>query len=472
MPAHYHYPTSTYSRTDRSNVALGNQACNHSAMGRRWMKFLVLALTVSHLSHQLLCIGFLGTSNLGDAQIRSRKIVRAASPVADGLGVASAVASLTDFFFWCLDYYKKNLKLVAALEQFGDVDNHANRLFQQIKESRSVIVPSLQGLPKQPIRDTKFTALMREILRDTKTAGISAVYAEPGVGKSVAVAVAIQAEYSKSAATTALLQGNFEKTLEDFFRVCDAKRANDVAWRLFSLLRASNKRLHIIFDNTFDNGVDKTGKLMDLARAAFAHGHHIIAITQFKKSAEEIADLNGERTRLAPQQQQDDRTYRWSRRQAQNYLETMEEEVVSPNEPKEREEFIGKVLNDTQIPDDVGLWRPVAINEYMNTGRKPKAPQRAPGAKLRYWELVVDVCGWLSTCSPSVGDLAILALISTSVLETSSEWDHPARHISACLGATTGEGLCPETMRDTVVCILFFFVNAHPKWRVQNFLHF
>ena len=307
------------------------------------------------------------------------------------------------------------------MEQFGDVDNHANRLFQQIKESRSVIVPSLQGLPKQPIRDTKFTALMREILRDTKTAGISAVYAEPGVGKSVAVAVAIQAEYSKSAATTALLQGNFEKTLEDFFRVCDAKRANDVAWRLFSLLRASNKRLHIIFDNTFDNGVDKTGKLMDLARAAFAHGHHIIAITQFKKSAEEIADLNGERTRLAPQQQQDDRTYRWSRRQAQNYLETMEEEVVSPNEPKEREEFIGKVLNDTQIPDDVGLWRPVAINEYMNTGRKPKAPQRAPGAKLRYWELVVDVCGWLSTCSPSVGDLAILALISTSVLETSSE---------------------------------------------------
>ena len=122
--------------------------------------------------------------------------------------------------------------------------------------------------------------------------------------------------------------------------------------------------------------------LIDLARAAFAHGHHIVAITQSKKSAEEIADLNGERTRLAPQQQQDDRTYRWSRRQAQKYLETMEEEMVSPNEPKEREEFIGKVLNNTLIPDDVGLWRPVAINEYMKTGHKPKAPQRAR-AKLR-----------------------------------------------------------------------------------------
>ena len=211
------------------------------------------------------------------------------------------------------------------------------------------------------------------------------------------------------------------------------------------------------FDNTFDDGVDNRNMLMDLARAAFAHGHHIIAITQSKKSAEEIADLHGERGRLAPQQQQDHRTYRWSSRQAQNYLETMEEEVVSPNEPKEREQFIGKVLNDTQIPDDVGLWRPVAIKQDMETGRKPKAP-RAPGAKLRCWELVVDVRGWLSTCSPSVGDLAILALVSTSVLETSSEWDHPARHISACLGATTGEGLCPETMRDTVVCIFFWWM--------------
>eukprot|EP00434_Breviolum_minutum_P014586 symbB.v1.2.012858.t1/scaffold875.1/size155714/7 len=280
----------------------------------------------------------------------------AASPVADGLGVASAVASLTDFFFRCLNDYKQNLKQVAPLKQFDDVDNHANRLFEQIEKSRSVIVPSLQGLPKQPIRDTKFTALMREILRDTKTAVLSAVYAEPGV-------------------------------------VCDAKRANDVAWRLFSLLRANNKRLHIIFDNTFDNGVDKTSMLIDLARAAFAHGHHIVAITQSKKSAEEIADLNGERTRLAPQQQQDDRTYRWSRRQAQKYLETMEEEMVSPNEPKEREEFIGKVLNNTLIPDDVGLWRPVAINEYMKTGHKPKAPQRARTSAPVWVRQLVKDCG-------------------------------------------------------------------------------
>ena len=346
------------------------------------MKLLALALAVSHLSHQLLCIGFLGTSNVGDAQIRSRKIVRAASPVADGLGVASAVASLADFFIQGFAYYETNLKSINAMQQFGNVNAHADKLFQKIKDNRSVIVPNLQGLPEQPIRDTKFTALMREILRDTKTNGLSVVYAEPGVGKSVAVAVAIQAaENSKPAATIALLQGNFETTLEDFFRVSDAKRANRVAWRLFFLLRERKNRLHIIFDNTFDDGVDNRDMLMDLARAAFAHGHHIIAITQSKKAAEELADLNGARTRLAPQQRQDERTYRWSREQTRNYLETMEE--VLRNEPKEREQVIDKLLNDTEVPDDFGLWKPVDIKEYLDTGRKPKAPQRAPGAKLK-----------------------------------------------------------------------------------------
>ena len=330
------------------------------------MKLLVLALTVSHLSHQLFCVGSLRTSHVGDAQTRSRKIVRAASPVADGF-TPSAVASLTDFFFQGLDYYKKTVGQVKPLEQFGDVDNHANELFQKIKENRFVIVPWLHSLPEQPIRDTKFAALMHEILRDSKTAGVSAVYAEPGVGKSVAVAVAIQAENSKPGAATALLQGNFETNLEDFFRVCHAKRANEVAWRLFSLLRKSKNRLRIIFDDTFDYGVDDrdSSMLIDLARAAFTHGHHIIIITRSKESAAEIADLNGARTRLAPQQQQDDRTYRWSSRQVQNYLETMEGEVVSSKEPKEREQFIGKVLNATQIPDDVGLWRPVEIQAYM-----------------------------------------------------------------------------------------------------------
>ena len=58
--------------------------------------------------------------------------------------------------------------------------------------------------------------------------------------------------------------------------------------------------------------------------------------------------------------------------QARTYLET-----------KELEEVSDKVLNKTEIPDDFGLWKPVDITEYVNTGMKPKAPQRAPGAKLK-----------------------------------------------------------------------------------------
>ena len=101
-------------------------------------------------------------------------------------------------------------------------------------------------------------------------------------------------------------------------------------------------------------------------------------------------------------------------------------------ETKELEEVIDKasVLNSTEIPDDFGLWRPVDITEYLNTGMKPKAPQQRLNVhklltcfleKSHVLKFVVDICGWLSTCSPSVGDLAILALVSTSVPETSSE---------------------------------------------------
>eukprot|EP00434_Breviolum_minutum_P046852 symbB.v1.2.043418.t1/scaffold14554.1/size842/1 len=73
--------------------------------------------------------------------------------------------------------------------------------------------------------------------------------------------------------------------------------------------------------------------------------------------------------------------YRWSREQARTYLET-----------KELEEVIDKVLNKTEIPDDFGLWKPVDITEYVNTGMKPKAPQRAPGTSAPVWvrQLVKD----------------------------------------------------------------------------------
>ena len=108
--------------------------------------------------------------------------------------------------------------------------------------------------------------------------------------------------------------------------------------------------------------------LINLGRRAFNLGHHLVVITQSRDRAEEVSGLNGERTRLAMQQQQDERIYRWSREQAWNYLQT-KEEVVSLKEPQKREQFIDKVLNNTQIPDDFGLWIPVRIMNFLRSGR-------------------------------------------------------------------------------------------------------
>ena len=229
-------------------------------------------------------------------------------------------------------------------------------------------------MPEQVVKGTKFEQLIYTVLSDNRSTGLSAVHAEPGTGKSIAAILAIQEQQaSECAGIRVLLAGDFVPSVQEFFRVPTPQLAVDVAEFLFPLLKAKGIRLRIVFDNTFNRGIatDETN-LMGLIRPAFEHGQHIIAITQSKKAAEELADLNGERTRLAVQQQQEERMYRWARTQARTFLET-----------KELEEVIDKVLNNTEIPDDFGLWRPVAITEYVNTGRKPKAPQRAPGAKLK-----------------------------------------------------------------------------------------
>ena len=230
----------------------------------------------------------------------------------------------------------------------------------------------------ETINGTQFEKLMCEVLKDRKTVGTTAVYAEAGVGKSVAAILAVLQANTSEACMTVILQGEFSVNLENFFRLQDASDAANVARAFFGLLGKQGIRLQIILDNTFDSGLQPNGeRLMMLTRAAHELGHHLIVITQSRERAQEVSDLNGARTRLAPQQQQqDERTYRWSSEQARSFLETLE--------PKESEQVIDKLLDDTKVPDKFGLWKPSDIREYLTSGRKPKAPQPArPGAKLK-----------------------------------------------------------------------------------------
>jgi len=301
------------------------------------------------------------------------------------LGAASPLTTVADFIRKEVFLYNDNLGKVKLLKPGEDTEAHANELMTMIVQNgdASTILLKKTSVPEQVVKGTKFEQLIYTVLSDNRSTGLSALHAEPGIGKSIAAILAIQEQQASGCAgIRVLLAGEFPENVQEFFRVPTPQLVVDVAEILFPLLKAKGIRLRIVFDNTFDRGIaTHETSLMGLIRPAFEHGQHIIAITQTKKAAEELAGLNGARTRVAVQQQPEERMYRWSREQARTYLET-----------KELEEVIDKVLNKTEIPDDFGLWKPVDITEYVNTGMKPKAPQRAPGTSAPVWvrQLVKD----------------------------------------------------------------------------------
>ena len=71
--------------------------------------------------------------------------------------------------------------------------------------------------------------------------------AEPGIGKSVATAMALL-NYTQKSAVTVLLQGDFQKNLRGFVRVADAADAIDVASELFRIQTDPGIRLQMVFD--------------------------------------------------------------------------------------------------------------------------------------------------------------------------------------------------------------------------------
>ena len=129
----------------------------------------------------------------------------------------------------------------------------------------------------------------------------------------------------------------------------------------------------MVFDNTFDTGLQgHETNLMALTRAAHHFDHQLIAITQTEEAADKVDNLNGARARKVEQQEAP--SYRWSKGQAEEYLKA----VKAFTGEEER------VLNMTQVPDEVGGWKPVDIKEYLKTGRRPEAPQQGQGRRLKH----------------------------------------------------------------------------------------
>ena len=337
---------------------------------------MVLAF-LTHASFEL--CGFVGSWRAKDEGAPMRPMtlgVKAVDPAAASaaLAAASSAASVLDFLGKRLAWFEEKflkVPLLPGLSSATTVKEHAKRL-HRLMSAQQIIIPQVVELPEQLIEGTGFQRLMITVLNDNRTGGLSSVHAEPGVGKSVATAMALRNCTQKSAVTV-LLQRDFQKNLKAFFRVGDVADAVDVASELFRILRERGIRLQMVFDNTFDTGLQgQETNLMALTRAAHEFDHHLIAISQTAEAADEVANLNGARTRKV--EQQEPSSYRWSKGQAEEYLKA----VKTLTEKDER------VLNMTQVPDEVGGWKPVDIKEYLRTGRRPEAPQQGQGRRLKY----------------------------------------------------------------------------------------
>ena len=346
---------------------------------------MVLAF-LAHASFEL--CGFVGSWCAKDEGAPMRPMtlgVKAVDPAtaSAALAVASSAASVLDFVGKGIAWFEQkflNVPLLPGLSSATTVKRHAKDLFDLMSAQQTIIPQQFYFLPEQLIEGTAFEKLMITVLKDNRTGGLSSVHAEPGVGKSVATVMALRNCTQKSAVTV-LLQRDFQKSLKAFFRVGDVADAVDVASELFRILRERGIRLQMVFDNTFDTGLQgQETNLMALTRAAHEFDHHLIAISQIAEAANEVANLNGARTRKV--EQQEPPSYRWSKGQAKEYLKAV-------NTLTEKDE---RVLNMTQVPDEVGGWKPVDIKEYLRTGRRPEAPQQGQGRRLKYSHCFVEIC--------------------------------------------------------------------------------
>ena len=139
----------------------------------------------------------------------------------------------------------------AAMEQ------HVRELCQEIVtavrgENRiSILGRSQQREDSVKIVDaTPFQQLMIKVLAVNRF-GCTAVYTEPGVGKSIGALRALPAG-TVSKNYIVLLDGNFREELKRFFRVNSFELVIPVAKQLFAALQLSQTSINMVIDNAVE----------------------------------------------------------------------------------------------------------------------------------------------------------------------------------------------------------------------------
>ncbi|CAE7825092.1 unnamed protein product [Symbiodinium sp. CCMP2456] len=358
-----------------------------------WLKSIVMLLLIWHNAFAVFfprcTLGFAAPAGRGQMPRRSLpEFVSAAFDIAQdpsvqaawGLVVTSldglkSAADLSEAFGQVLKL--SNTWEQQALFEGNDLPEHVSRLTKDIEErlqkGQNVLIPGAQDgeLPAQPVRGTPFEKLMTAVLQNSRLIGTFAVYAEPGAGKSTAATLAAL-ELSERLPTDliVLLQNNYDLQLKRFFRLSNVEFTAEVARALFASLRQKGIRLRLMFDNVLDSAMGRQDEdtTRVLARAAAEHAHQVVFLVQSENSAAAIAGLNGDTTSIPPQQTRAAAAYRWSREETLDLLQGL-------GLSKEADE----ILEQSQIPDEFGGWRPRSTKIYIQTRRKPTAPRPAPG---------------------------------------------------------------------------------------------
>ena len=397
-------------------------------MAKRGFKLFALALSFLVGKSFLALVEIPRTTQ--DRNRRSSKTAKSAEPPTWATyldPIASAVGiSLRDIGKQVLDA-NSNVRSLKKLKPLVDVDDAyeharllANKLVERAKTSQeacNIFLPNI-SIPLIPVNGTEFQHLVMNVLSDATSTGVSAIHAEPGTGKSVAVALAMLkwAKHNPKCITV-LIRENL-KLLKDFFRVADEAYLAAVAENLFPILSDEGVRLQLVLDNIFDKELGERGEmLMSLARAAFEHGQ-VVVVTQSREVAEEVGSLNGARTRVSPQQKCNVSEYRWNELQASRLLLNLNATAklkdwrksrktrwwrkmlhAFTRTTKEPEDTVQRALNESlkefkqdgawmqenlegaRMPD--GGWKPVDIKQFLLSGIKPALVPTVAGGGLK-----------------------------------------------------------------------------------------
>ena len=219
---------------------------------------------------------------------------------------------------------------------------------------------------------------MVAVLCDKSAVGMSAIYADSG----------IQVARAQTSDLFVVPQNDLDVCLRMLFRLSEVSTAADIAT---SFRPAGEERpspsgfWQCVRQRRWQRQREVKDILKALARGSSKFGHQVVFTMQNKEAAESIADLNGDTTYKSGLQDESFGAYRWTKNETGQLIQRLSDGQQDANQ----------ILAHSEIPDEIGRWRPRFTELFIRFGRKPSAPLRKKQAGQALKGLESPTC----TCS-------------------------------------------------------------------------